>query len=167
MTDFKYAITIALLAGLVSCPLQVQAVELEGEFTVKGEYSDVRFDTGEQINDDFNKEKADREDVGSLELKYETDKYFIKGAHTRKASSDIYSGVGSEGEFDGELLTGSLKSRNYEIEFGYKAFANDYVTLSPIAGLREYKTTIGATLSGLEFLNSVLESSDRWAEVFF
>ena len=155
-----------LLAGSITSAALISTAALaqdEGEFTVKGVYGDMRFEQDGMATSGFDEDKNKRQDQGSLELKYETDQYFLKGSHTRTGSFDIYTGTGTEGgDFDGDSLNNNLKSRQTEVEFGYKAFANDWVTLSPTAGLREYKTTIGSTVNETDLPSN----SQRWTEVF-
>ncbi|NRB41727.1 MAG: hypothetical protein HRU20_25195 [Pseudomonadales bacterium] len=129
----------------------------EGEFSIRGVYGEMNTEANDS-EDSGKWENGDSQGAGNLELKFETDQYFIRASHTRREENGF-----SEGPIATPKVSvkgpGDFKTRQTEAEFGYKAFRNDWVTLSATTGLREYKTELSLSPSGFN-------SEDRWTEVF-
>ena len=137
----------------------------DGDFTVKGAAASMHSGMNSDVIEDGlgQSDKMERVFQSNFELKYEADQFFIKGSHNRQNEADLFS---STDEYRTKDIT--LKSRQTEAEFGYKAFSNDWITLSPTVGLREYKTTLNqhnSYTSGLSD-DQNFSGSVRWTEVF-
>ncbi|NRB37057.1 MAG: hypothetical protein HRU20_01160 [Pseudomonadales bacterium] len=160
-----------LIASSISTATLLSTTVLanDGEITIKGIYGDMRFEQEGPITSGYDEKKQDREGQASFELKYENDKYFIKGSQTRNDSFDVFSGSNAT---TGTDLNNEFKSRQTELEYGHKLFSDDVFTVSATTGIREYKTRLSNTVSssvdpGFSLGDPLsTSSSDRWTEVF-
>ncbi|NRB41888.1 MAG: hypothetical protein HRU20_26005, partial [Pseudomonadales bacterium] len=117
-----------LLAGtLTAVLLPVTAVANDnGEFTIRGAYGEM--DTAvEDRNEDSHADSGDAQGEANIELKFETDQYFIRATHNRREDNSF----GLEGASIPTVRSGgNFQSRQTEAEFGYKVYSNNWMTLS-------------------------------------